>query len=113
MKIENPSRIARKEPTPMNDLLRLWLKSMNLESSLNLQRIFAAWDKVTGAGGYTLNHFFKNGVLYCTISSSVVRSQLYFQRQAIRDALNAELEQDEMFTKDDPKVGYVKTIVLK
>lgn len=107
------SRLSRKEAQGMDELVRLWLKSMNLVSPLNEQRIFAAWDKVTGAGGYTLSRYYKKGVLYCSISSSVVRSQLYFQKDRIVQAMNECLSKDEFFAPDDPKTGFVKSLVLK
>ena len=44
---------------------------------------------------------------------SVVRSQLYFQREALVDKINALLDQDELFTRDDARVGLVQELILK
>ena len=107
----NASRLARKEAVGMDELIRWFVQDMRLSSGLNRQRVFAAWDKVTGAAPYTLSKTFFKGILYCTLSSSVVRSQLSFQRNEIAGAINAALAEDELFT--GPAEGYVKSIILK
>lgn len=107
------SRVARKTAAPLSDLIRTWLKSEHLTASLNTQRIFAAWDAASGAGRYTVRRYFRDGRLYITVDSSVVRSQLYFQREALVDKINALLGQDELFTRDDARVGLVQELILK
>ena len=107
------SRVARKTAAPLSDLIRAWLKSEHLTASLNTQRIFAAWDAASGAGRYTVRRYFRDGRLYITVDSSVVRSQLYFQREALVDKINALLDQDELFTRDDSRVGLVQELILK
>ncbi len=107
------SRVARKTAAPLSDLIRTWLKSEHLTASLNTQRIFAAWDAASGAGRYTVRRYFRDGRLYITVDSSVVRSQLYFQREALVDKINALLDQDELFTRDDARVGLVQELILK
>ena len=84
-----------------------------LTSGLNTQRIFAAWDAASGAGRYTVRRFFRDGRLYITVDSSVVRSQLSFQRDTLIEKINALLAQDELFTRDDARVGIVKELILK
>ena len=107
------SRVARKTAAPLSELIRTWLKSEHLTAGLNTQRIFAAWDAASGAGRYTVRRYFRDGRLYITVDSSVVRSQLYFQREALVDKINALLDQDELFTRDDARVGIVKELILK
>ena len=108
---KNASRLARKEAVGMEELVRWFVRDMRLSSGLNRQRVFAAWDSVTGAAPYTLSKSFFKGVLYCTLSSSVVRNQLSFQRKEIADAINRALAEDELFS--GPAQGYVKSIILK
>ena len=55
----------------------------------------------------------KSGVLHCVISSSMVRTQLYLNRKRIVDMINKELDNDELFIKEDKVENYVKSIVLK
>ena len=107
------SRVARKSAAPLSELIRAWLKAEKLTAGLNTQRIFAAWDTASGAGRYTVRRFFRDGRLYITVDSSVVRSQLYFQRDALLDKINALLAQDELFTGDDTPSGPVRELILK
>ena len=105
--------IHRKEALGMDQLVREYIRSMKLTTGLNTQRVFAAWDACSGAGSYTLRRFFRNGKLYITLDSSVIRSQLYFQRDVLVEKMNAFLAQDELFTTEDAKVDYIKELILK
>ena len=106
-------RIARKKALDMEEVVSMYIKSMKLTAGLNTQRIFAAWDDASGAAPYTLKRFFRDGKLYITLSSSVVRNQLSFQSDALVEKMNSILAKDELFTKDDPRVSYVKELILK
>ena len=108
---QNKSRLARKEAVGMDELVSLFIQEMRLGTGLNRQRVFEAWDSVTGAAPYTLSKSFAKGVLYCTLSSSVIRNQLFFQRTEIVRRINAALAGDELFTGTAD--NYVKSIVLK
>ena len=103
--------VPRKEALSLEEVIPQFLRRMKLASGVNTQRVFAAWDSVTGAAPYTLSKSFFKGVLYCTLSSSVVRNQLSFQRKEIAEAINAALSQDELFTGSAE--GYVKSVILK
>ena len=107
------SRVARKTAVPLSDLIREYIQASKLTAGLNTQRIFAAWDAASGAGRYTVRRFFRDGKLYITVDSSVVRSQLSFQRDTLIEKINALLAQDELFTQDDARVGCVKELILK
>ena len=113
MEKKSPVRIARKNAIGMEELVSMYIKSMKLSSSLNTQRIFAAWDDASGAARFTLKKFFRDGTLYITLSSSVIRNQLSFQRDALVEKINDILSRDELFTRDDDRVSYVKTLILK
>ena len=90
-----------------------YLKASGLVAGMNTHRIFAAWDEASGAACHTLKRFFRNGRLTVTVNSSVVCSQLQFQKQALIDRMNLILEKDAMFIKDDATVGFVKELVIK
>ena len=111
--MEDPVRIHRKEAVGMDRLVREYIKSMKLAAGLNTQRIFAAWDACSGAGPFTLRRFFRDGRLYITLNSSVIRNQLCFQRQELIDKMNAYLSQDELFTSDNRTVGFIRELILK
>lgn len=107
------SRVARKTAVPLDALIREFLRENRLAAGLNSRRVFAAWDAASGAGRYTVRRFFRDGKLYITVDSSVVRSQLSFQRQALLDKINAILAEDEMFTRDGAGPGPVQELILK
>jgi len=104
--------MERKEPSSMEELMPQLLKVMRLSSGMNDSIIMSAWDKVTGAAPYTLSKYVKNGVLYCTISSSVVRNQLFFNKDAIVEAINREVLADSLYLATAGRKP-VKTLILK
>ena len=97
----------------MEQVVDEFIKSAKLASGLNTQRIFAAWDDCSGAGPFTLKRYFRAGTLYITLNSSVVRNQLYFQKEALIAKMNALLAEDPLFTSDNRSVGYVRELVLR
>ena len=105
--------IHRKEALPMDKLVEEYIREMKLSAGLNTQRIFEAWDTVSGAAAYTLKRFFRNGTLYITLSSSLYRRELSLRKEALIPAINDFLDKDPLFVKDDPKVGKVTEIILK
>lgn len=107
------SRVARKTALPLSELIQEYLRTSKLTSGLNTQRIFAAWDAASGAGRYTIRRFFRDGKLYITVDSSVVRSQLAFQRDTLLAKVNALLAQDELFTRSEGDTDTVKELILK
>ena len=97
----------------MDKVVQEFIKSMKLAAGLNTQRIYAAWDACSGAGPYTLKRFFRGGKLYITLSSSVIRNQLYFQRAVLIEKMNAYLSQDSLFTADNKSVGFITDLILR
>ena len=109
----DPVRIHRKEAVSMDQLVHQYIKSMKLAAGLNTPRIFAAWDACSGAGPFTLRRFFRDGKLYITLNSSVLRSQLFFQKTELVEKMNRFLSQDSLFTDDNRTVGYIRELILK
>lgn len=109
----DPVRIHRKEAVSMEVIVQQYIKSMRLAAGLNTQRIFAAWDACSGAGPFTLKRYFRGGTLFITLNSSVIRSQLFFQREELVRKMNAFLSKDELFTADNRSVGEVRELVLR
>ena len=97
----------------MDEMVPMYIRTMKLSAGLNTQRVFAAWDEVSGVKDFTLRKFYRDGKLHVTLSSSMVRSHLEFQKDAILLALNDFLKKDRLFVKDYDKVGFVKEIILK
>ncbi len=105
-----PYKIDRREVLPMSSVMKLLIRRRGLSPGMNCQFIFQAWDKVSGAACYTLRKYFKDGVLYVGISSSVVRNQLYFRKNAIVRQINDELAAEPLY---DSGKGFVKNIILR
>ena len=74
-------------------IIEEFIKEERLEEGLNRTRLFKAWDLVVGEIGAkaTTNKFFKNGVLYCTINSSMIRTQMYYRKEDIIAHMNKML----------------------
>ena len=107
------NRIGRKDAQGMSELIAMYIREMKLSTGFNRQRIFEAWDVVSGASRYTIDRFYRDGMLYCTISSSVVRNQLYFQRDVLVQKMNEYLDKDEMFVRDATDGPVIKNLILK
>ena len=107
------SRVARKQAVSLAEAIQEYLKASRLTSGLNTQRIFAAWDACSGAAPFTLKRFFRGGKLYITLSSSVIRNQLYFQKAELMEKMNAFLSKDELFTQDDRTVSFIEELILR
>ncbi len=106
-------RIKRKNAVPLSAAIREYLSDSRLSTGLNTRRIFAAWDAASGAGPLTLKRFFRDGKLYITLSSAVVRSQLSPRRRELVDKMNEILSRDELFYRDDPSAGWIEELILK
>lgn len=105
--------IRRKEAVGMQELVSQFIREMKIASGINRQRVAEAWEKVTGASRYTLDVNYDRGVVYCSLSSSVVRNQLYFQKDVIMHKMNEFLAADDLFVKDPKGNPAVKALVLK
>lgn len=107
------NRLPRKKAVAFSSAFKEFLLEERLSSGFNTQRIFDAWDTVSGAAAYTTNRFFRDGVLYITTNSSMVKSHLQMQSRALVRGINDHIASDELFVKEDPNVGLVKKLVIK
>ncbi len=105
-------RLRRQKPTPLSELIKIYLQSNSMSRAFNTHLVFSAWDDASGAGPYTVKKFFRDGKLYITVSSSVVRSQLLFQKKALIDKINTLVRDNELFC-GKPADGYVKDLIIK
>lgn len=106
-------KFEKKEPRSMSDIVHDYIQEMKIASGLNERRISAAWDAVSGAAQYTIRKSVREGVLYVSISSSLMRSQLYLRQEELVGRINEFLKDDELFTEEDTQCGYIKSIVLR
>ena len=107
------SPLAFKKAVILEDALKGFLKEARLSSEHNCRRVYEAWNEASGASAYTIRTFYRAGVLYVTLNSSVARMHLQMQNQALVKKINGILENDPLFIKDELNVGYVKELKLK
>lgn len=108
------NKMRRQEAVGMDELVKQFIREMRLSAGLNRERIEEVWNTLSGASRYTLGVNFANGTLYCTLSSSIARNQLYFQKDALVRSMNEALKKDELFIWDWVNKGdCIKTLVLK
>lgn len=105
--------LAFKKAVSIDDALKSFLKEARLSSEHNCHRVYEAWKEASGAERYTLRTFYRGGILYVTLNSSVARMHLQMQNAALVRRINEILEKDSLFIKDDPLAGFVKELKLK
>lgn len=73
-----------------------FLKAEGLETGIKRMEVFDAWDKAVGSrmAEYTTEKFFKEGKLYCKISSSAARTQLFMIRIQLVEKINQILSSE-------------------
>lgn len=106
-------RMERKYAQGLDSVMMLWIKQMHLGPQHNTRRVFAAWDEACGYPQHTIKRFYKDGVLTVTMTSSVLSNHLSMQKSALVKKMNAILQRDMLFLKDEPAVGFVKDIKIK
>lgn len=107
------NKLRRHEAVGMDELVNQFIRDMKLASGLNRQRAAEAWNAVSGAARYTLDVAFDRGMMICSISSSVVRNQLYFQRDILLARLNEHLASDPLFVSDKQEGPIVRNLILR
>lgn len=107
------SRIERKQAISIGEALKEMFKRSKASATHNTRRIFLAWDEASGAGAYTIRKYFRNGVLYITLKSSVLATRLGMQKAWLVEKMNIILSSDPLFIKDDADVGLVKELRIK
>ena len=81
----------------IDSMLEFYLRDSGLIGQWNENRIFQVWDHCSKAAKYTLSKSYVAGTLYVSLSSSVVRNQLYFQLDIIKKEMNLALAADRQF----------------
>jgi hypothetical protein len=84
--------MEREDAKAIGELLKQFVSQNGISDELNRIQIFQAWDRAVGitAAQATVSKYLKDGILFCTISSSALRSQLYFQLDIIVKRINSE-----------------------
>ena len=85
--------MRKKNTEILSEVIRQVLKEQKLDRPLNEKRLLDAWPVVLGSNimNYTNALSIKNNVLYVTLSSSVLRHDLFISRDEIRKSLNKQV----------------------
>ena len=85
--------MKRENTQLISAILQEFIKEEQLEEGLNRVRLFNVWNLIVGEVGAraTSNKFFKDGILYCTVNSSIIRTQLYYRKEDIVAQMNKML----------------------
>ena len=105
--------MARKYPIPIRQAIQEWLIAEGLGPAYNANIIARTWNEVSGMEHYTSRVWFKDGTLFVTLTSSVVRSRLSLMTVELAGRINEALFQDEMFIRGKAFTRYVHQIILK
>ncbi|WP_010663655.1 DUF721 domain-containing protein [Marinilabilia salmonicolor] len=86
--------IRKNSVQPLQDILREIIgKEPSISKGIYNSRIPGAWNEAVGpsASRVTKNVWFRNGVVYVTLHSSVIRNELMLQRDAIIRNMNENI----------------------
>lgn len=85
--------MRRSNEKTISALVAEYIKEQGLTEGLLKGRIYAAYSKTVGkiASGATSGMFYKEKILYCTITSSIVRHNLNQMRESIVSRINEEV----------------------
>lgn len=87
--------MKRQDAIPLGDLISELTKRLGIEKQMKSVRVYQAWDEVVGnrAARCTVKKFYrdKDKILFCTMNSSILANQMYFQSQLIQKRINEVL----------------------
>ncbi len=77
---------------PIEDVIREYLKEMNIDQKLKEVGIVSQWEKLMGktVAVRTSQIYIRNHILYIHVTSSVLKNELLMMRQAIIEKINEE-----------------------
>jgi predicted nucleic acid-binding Zn ribbon protein len=77
---------------PIENVIREYLKEMNIDQKLKEVGIVAQWEKLMGktVAVRTSQIYIRNHILYIHVTSSVLKNELLMMRQAIIEKINEE-----------------------
>lgn len=90
--------MKRTDPIHIDELVAVFTKRLGLDGELRKVRVYQAWDDAVGVrvARSTARKFYrdKDRILFCTMTSSPLANQLYFQSEVIRKRVNEELGEE-------------------
>jgi predicted nucleic acid-binding Zn ribbon protein len=85
--------MRKRNTESLREIIGQVLKNNHVDKKLNDKHLLDAWPKILGENikQYTTELQIKNRVLYVTLSSSVLRHDLFLSREEIKNSLNREV----------------------
>jgi len=85
--------MRKKNTELLSDVIRQVLREQHLDKPLNEKRLIDAWPLVLGSNivQYTSELKIKNRILYVSLTSSVLRHDLFLSREEIKRSLNKQV----------------------
>lgn len=105
--------LQKKSARQVGDIIKDCLRIYGLAPKINRRLIDEAWIFASGASDYTKSTFYRNGIFYVTVTSSVIRSQLSFQKDVFKEKMNCYLSDNNLFDDKCTTAGFIKDIILK
>ncbi|MDR0349912.1 MAG: DUF721 domain-containing protein [Tannerella sp.] len=91
--------MKRTKVQPLKKLLDEWMQESKIAPKIYEARVMTAWYDILGPlASSTERLFINNKVLFVSLSSSVVRNELYMQKSKIITALNSKAGGEEIIT---------------
>jgi predicted nucleic acid-binding Zn ribbon protein len=77
---------------PIENVIREYLREMNIDQKLKEVGIVSQWEKLMGktVAVRTSHIYIRNHILYISVTSSVLKNELLMMRQAIIEKINEE-----------------------
>ena len=82
--------MKRSNTLPLRDVIREYIRSMNMEHKLKEVDLVSSWEGLLGKtiSHYTRNIYLSRKVLYVELTSPVVKNELVMMREEIRNKMN-------------------------
>ena len=88
--------MRKKNTELLSDVIKQVLKEQHLDKALYEKRLIDAWPLVLGNNivQYTTELSIRNRVLYVSLTSSVLRHDLFLSRNEIKNSLNKQVGEE-------------------
>ena len=88
--------MRRSNTTKISEVIQDYLSSLNIDKKLKERQIIHSWEEVLGKNisDVTRNLYIKNGVLYISLNSSIVRHELLMLKTGLIKALNDKVGEE-------------------
>ncbi len=80
----------------ISEVIDAYIKQLRIDSKLSEVRLVNDWEKLFGKtiNKYTRSMKLSSGVLYIYLSSSVLRQELHFNRESMKESINQHFGED-------------------